>query len=143
MIRNIVGVVAGAATWLLIATAGNVVLRLVLPGYAAVEKAMDFTASMMLARLALGALASLGAGFVAAWVSRRSARGVWALAGILLLFFIPVHYQLWDRFPPWYHAAFLVSLVVLTVLGGRLYRSPAHPMDQPSAFASGRRAARP
>jgi hypothetical protein len=39
---------------------------------------------------------------------------------ILLLLFIPVHYSIWNRFPIWYHLTFLASLVVLSVVGGRM-----------------------
>jgi hypothetical protein len=49
--------------------------------------------------------------------------------GILLtVLFIPIHYNLWDKFPLWYHAAFLVSLLPLTMLGAFLFvrgRRPA------------------
>jgi hypothetical protein len=39
MIRSFAGVAAGAVAWLAIATAGNLLLRAALPGYAAVEAA--------------------------------------------------------------------------------------------------------
>jgi hypothetical protein len=39
---------------------------------------------------------------------------------ILLVAFVPVHITLWERFPPWYHLTFLLSLVPLTFAGGAL-----------------------
>jgi hypothetical protein len=122
MLRAILSVIAGVVTWMVIATGGNLALRFAWPGYAEAEPTMAFTLPMLLARLVLGAAASIGAGLVGAWVSRGSRRAVGILAAILLLFFLPVHYRLWDKFPVWYHAAFLISLVVLTVIGGMLYR---------------------
>jgi hypothetical protein len=123
---------------MIVATAGNVLLRVSWPGYAQVEPTMAFTTAMMVARLALGAASSIAAGFVGAWVSRGRRRAIWVLAGVLLLFFIPIHYRLWDTFPLWYHATFLISLVVLTVTGGRLHRliaPQARPveLDRPAA----------
>ena len=54
--------------------------------------------------------------------NHRAAR---LLAGILLVLFVPLHYSLWDKFPVWYHALFLVSLLVLTLGGAMLYRRSA------------------
>jgi len=110
---------------MLIATIGNIVMRLAWPGYSEVEKAMAFTPPMMLARLFLGALASAGAGLVSAWITKGNGRAIVVLAAILLVIFIPVHYGLWDKFPLWYHITFLLSLVVMTPLGSTLFRSRA------------------
>jgi hypothetical protein len=126
MPRAIVGVVAGLIAWMLIATVGNLGMRIAWPGYSEVEAAMRFTDAMMVARLFLGALSSLGAGFVVAWITHRNGRAVWILAALLLIVFVPVHYGLWEKFPAWYHATFLVSLVVMTRLGGMLARHREH-----------------
>lgn len=120
MLRTILAVVGGLATWTVVATACNLVMRRAWPGYAEVEAAMGFTPAMMLARLLLGALASLGAGLVGAWISRGQRRAVVALTVVLLAVFIPVHYRLWEKFPLWYHLAFLLSLAVLPALGSTL-----------------------
>ena len=125
MLRAILGVVGGLVSWMLIATIGNIVMRLAWPGYSEVEKAMAFTPAMMLARLLLGALASVGAGIVGAWITKGNGRAIVVLAVVLLAIFIPVHYGLWDRFPLWYHITFLLSLVVITPLGSMLFRSRA------------------
>ena len=106
--------------WALIATLLNLGLRLSWPAYAAVEKQMEFTLGMLAARLAIGALASAGAGLVAAWISRRKTIATWVLVILLLAMFLPFHYMLWQRFPAWYHAVFLLSLVIVPPLGARL-----------------------
>ena len=125
MRRAIAGVVAGLIACILIATVGNLGLRIAWPGYSEVEAAMRFSDAMMAARLLLGAVSSLGAGFVVAWITHRNGRAVWILAALLLIVFVPVHYRLWDKFPAWYHATFLASLVVVTRLGGMLARHGA------------------
>lgn len=132
MLRRILSVIAGLVAWMLIATAGNLVLRSAWPDYAAVEPTMAFTPLMMVSRLVLGAAASMGAGLVGAWISRGSRGAVGVLAALLLLCFIPVHYRLWDGFPLWYHAAFLVSLPVLTVMGGMLFRPRSATVGSPA-----------
>ena len=115
--RGLAGVATGLVAWVLIATAGNLLLRFSWPAYAAVEKAMSFTLGMLTARLALGAVSSLGAGFAVAWITRRNAVAAWCLVALLLAIFIPVHYTLWHRFTAWYHVLFLASLVLFTLLG--------------------------
>jgi hypothetical protein len=86
---------------------------------------MTFTLPMLLARLSIGALATLATGWVTAAIAPRSAIAqrslrVKLLPGLLLLVaFIPQHIALWNMFPVWYHFTFLVSLVPLTYLGGR------------------------
>jgi len=120
MLRKIGGVVGGVIAWFLIASVGNLVMRLTWPGYSEAEVTKTFTLGMLIARLLLGAISSLCAGLVAAWVTNRSMLAIKSLAGLLVVIFLPV-ITLWERFPPWYHIVFLASLVAVTVLGGLLY----------------------
>jgi hypothetical protein len=100
----------------------NLALRASWPHYHEAEAAFNFTFAMKLDRLVLGAISSLGAGFVAAWVVNGRMRAA-TLTGIVLLgLFIPGHYRIWDKFPVWYHLTFLVSLLPLTLLGSALNR---------------------
>jgi hypothetical protein len=119
--RWIAAVVGGLVAWFVVAQLGDFVLRALLPGYADLEQAMLFTLGMQTGRLVVGALASLIAGWVAALIARNGRAG-WALALALILLFVPVHYQLWDRFPLWYHLVFLASLIVVTPAGAALVR---------------------
>jgi hypothetical protein len=120
--KTVAAVVAGLITWILVATLVNLALRAWWPHYHEAETAFDFTFAMKLARLVLGAISTLGAGFVAAWIDKGRMRAA-TLTGILLLcLFIPGHYRIWDKFPVWYHLTFLVSLLPLTLLGAALNR---------------------
>jgi hypothetical protein len=130
MLRGIAGVVGGLVAWFLIATVGNLVLRATWPSYAEVEVAMTFTLGMLLARLFLGAFSSLGAGLVVAWITNRNELTSKFLAGVLFVMFIPIHYTLWKRFPPWYHLVFLASLILVTLLGASLYPRRTSRYDQ-------------
>ena len=84
---------------------------------------MTFTLSMKIARLAIGALATVAAGVVARAVAGSTAAGV-VVGAVLLVIFVPEHVQLWDKFPVWYHLTFLLSLVPLSYFGGRIVRAP-------------------
>jgi hypothetical protein len=125
MTKATVGVAAGLAVWASVTTAAGLIMRASWPAYAAVADAMTFTLPMMLARLAIGALATLAMGLATSIVVRRSSAAPLAAGILLLLAFIPVHISLWERFPIWYHLTFLLSLVPLSVVGGRISRLSA------------------
>jgi hypothetical protein len=119
-LRVVLAIAAGFIVWFAVATVGNIAIRWFLPGYAEVEKAMDFSLGMLLARLVLGAAASLAAGAACVGVGRSSRVAVYLFSILLLALFIPVHVSLWAKFPLWYHAVFLGSLIPLVILGARL-----------------------
>lgn len=123
MAKPLLGVVAGLVVWLILASVAGLILRAAWPAYAQVATAMTFTLSMKIARLAIGALATVAAGVVARAVAGSTAAGV-VVGAVLLVIFIPEHVQLWDKFPVWYHLTFLLSLVPLSYFGGRIVRAP-------------------
>ncbi|HWD49304.1 MAG TPA: hypothetical protein VG309_05220 [Rhizomicrobium sp.] len=121
MLRLIGGIIAGLVVWAVVVTLLNFGLRYGLPGYTAVEKAMNFTVTMMIARLSISAISSLASGWAAAAIANRQLAAT--VAGfLLLLVFIPVHYSIWSHFPIWYHLTFLISLPVLSIVGGKFAR---------------------
>jgi len=121
ILRTVGAVLAALVTWTFVATVLNLPLRFSWPHYHEAEAAFNFTFTMKLARLALGALSTLAAGFVAALIGRMAAAKLTGVA--LLALFIPEHYLLWSKFPVWYHLTFLVSLVPFTLLGAALHRA--------------------
>jgi hypothetical protein len=123
MTRLIFAFVAGLVLWLVVATLLNLGLRAGLAGYALAEPTMSFTLGMKVARLILGALASLAAGAAAGLIAPSRTGLPWVLGAVVLAAFIPVHVQLWGKFPVLYHLVFLGTLVPLVVLGAALTRS--------------------
>lgn len=117
--KQIAGVVVGLLVWIAVALVAGVLLRWLWPEYVAASGAMTFTLPMKIMRLSIGALATVAAG-AAAVLLGRSNRAAVLLGAVLLVAFLPLHVHLWDKFPPWYHLTFLVTLVPLAVLGGRI-----------------------
>jgi len=118
LVKKVIGVVAGLAAWIAVVAVAGIIMRSSWPAYARVADAMTFTLPMMLARLSIGAVATLAAGWVTAALAPRPLL-VRLIPGIILLAaFIPQHIALWHTFPIWYHLTFLLSLVPLTYLGG-------------------------
>ena len=121
-LRLVLAIVAGFIAWFVVATVANILVRWLVPGYAQVEKAMDFSLGMMVARLIVGAAASIAAGAACAAVARARVPE-YVFSVLLLALFVPVHVNLWAKFPWWYHLLFLGSLVPLVILGARLIGS--------------------
>lgn len=124
--RNFIGVVTGLAAWLAIVIVAGFIMRQTWPAYVSVAESMTFTLPMMIARLSIGAFATILVGFVTACITQSAvARLIPSL--ILLIFFIPEHVMLWDKFPIWYHLWFLLSLVPLTYAGNRIAAAAIRP----------------
>jgi hypothetical protein len=122
MTRGILGVVAGLLGFIAVVAVAGIIMRAAWPEYARVADAMTFTLPMMIARLSIGALATIAAGLVTASIARRSMFVRLAPGVLLLVAFIPQHIMLWEKFPVWYHLTFLLSLVPLAYLGGAVNR---------------------
>jgi len=122
MARGTLGIVAGLAVWVIVVAVAGVIMRAAWPAYASVADAMTFTLPVMVARLSLGAMATVVMGSVTTAISRRSMVATLLSGVVLFLAFIPEHISLWEKFPVWYHLTFLVSLVPLSYLGGAIVR---------------------
>jgi hypothetical protein len=134
MTRSILAVVARLVVWMLVATLLNFGLRAGLAGYAQAEPTLAFTLGMKVARLILGALASLAAGAAAGLIAPSKTGPRWVLGAIILALFITVHIQLWAKFPIWYHLVFLGTLAPLVAFGAAFTRTRLRP--SPTEFGS-------
>ena len=120
MWRTVGSIIAGLVAWAAVVTILNFGLRAALPGYHAAEASLQFTLAMKFGRLTEAALTSLAAGVVVSRIAPASRWAPWLVGIITLAMFLPVHIRLWDKFPVWYHLAFLVPLVPLVVAGAWL-----------------------
>jgi peptidoglycan/LPS O-acetylase OafA/YrhL len=134
MKRSVLALLAGLALWVVVASLLNRGLRVRFTGYAAAEPMMAFTLGMKVARLLVGALASLAAGAATGMIARSKTGLPWVLGAILLVAFVPVHIQLWAKFPVWYHLVFLGTLVPLVALGAALIRTRSRNVPAEAAF---------
>lgn len=128
MPRLIAAVLIGFVSWLAIGVTGFVVLRSTWPAYALAEPHKAYTLAMLLARLTVGVVCSLAAGWVSTIVANRDTRAAWWVGGLALVVSAYVHLvDVWADYPAWYHFAYLLPLMPLIGGGGRLAgrRSPA------------------
>jgi hypothetical protein len=126
MVRGVVGVVAGGVLWML----GFFVLALLLaqlwPDYAihgrewTRENLFTFTPLMACCNLVFWMLAEIGAGWAAAKIA-KGRQAVWALSGLVAIYFVSLHFVLyWARFPWWYNLGVVIPAVPAVLLGGKL-----------------------
>ena len=129
MWRTLAGIVAGLVSWAAIATILNFGVRLSIPGYVQAEPVLAFTLAMKIARLSLAAIACVGAGAIVRIVAPSSRAAPIVVGLVLLGLFLPVHLQIWNKLPVWYHLTFLVTLAPLVVLGSRFQLTK--PISEP------------
>ena len=115
------GVFVGFATWIAVGGFGFLVLRTAWSSYAMAEPTKAYTLPMLFARLAVSVVCTITAGAVSMIVAKHSGAVNWWLGGLLLLISAPIHVGwVWTDYPPWYHVAYLVPLMPLTISGGFL-----------------------
>ena len=111
MWRDAAGVVAGVATWWLVAAAGFWLLRFWSSDYALAEPTADFTASMLMARLLVGIVCSIAAGAACGAIAGPESIAPAIVGGIMLILLVPIQYAVWDDYPNWYHLVFVGSVI--------------------------------
>lgn len=125
MARTVFAVIVGYAAWTVLWLGGNAILFGSMS--AEVANGEHFSAlGPLLGVIALSVACSVAAGLSAAATAKeRASVAVLVTAVLLLLTGIGVQSTVWHLMPLWYHATFLVLIVPVCVLAGRLWRQPA------------------
>ncbi len=132
--KIILGVIVGFIIWSIIWVGMDSLLSAISPGWFgkifadfqnAVSRNESFTppVSVSIYLIFQSVLCSLIAGFVAATIAKESRKTTLALGILLLATGIFVEAQNWNYFPVWYHISFLILLIPMTILGGKLKKS--------------------
>jgi predicted transporter len=120
MLRIFLGVTVGFVVWSILWVGVDAILRAVWTSYDESVKSMTFSSSMLIVPLVLSAVVSIISGFVAALISRENSKSSLILGILLLIVGIFVQMSVWDKIPLWYHLTFLILLIPMTILGGKL-----------------------
>ena len=132
--RIILGVIAGFIAWSIIWVGGGEAMTKLSPAWYGVQKLAFEKASInntpfeansgfMLFELVHSVITSLLSGFLAAFVANENRRAPLILAILLLVVGIAVQASVWSLLPIWYHLAFLLLLVPMTIAGGYLKKA--------------------
>jgi len=131
MLRIILGVIAGFVVWSILWVGLDALMAAISPDWFgrifnefqnAVSQNEPFMppASVSVYLIFQSVLCSLAAGFTAAAIAKENRKTTLALGILLLITGIFVEAAHWNYFPVWYHVLFLLLLIPITVLGGKL-----------------------
>ena len=119
-LRMVGGLMVGFVCAAGIAKLAFAALQSAWPQYAAAAPQKAFTLPMLWSRLCVAALLTVASAAAAVLVA-GDRRAAWALGSLFVLVSLPSHlYYVWADYPAWYHAAYLLSLVPLAWIGGKL-----------------------
>jgi hypothetical protein len=122
MLKIILGVFVGFFVWSILWVGIDAVLRGMWAAYDESVEAMSFSAAMLIVPLILSAVCSVIAGAVAALIAKENLISPLILGVLLLVVGIFVQMGVWEKIPLWYHLAFWILLIPMTVFGGKLIR---------------------
>lgn len=131
MVRIILGVIAGFIAWSILWVGSDQVLMSMWPDWygahqeafgLAMENKGSFTAdtTILIMHIVRAAIVSVMSGFIAAIVAGENRKAPLALAIVLLIVGVIVEGFAWSYAPIWYHLLFLIVLVPMTILGGKM-----------------------
>ena len=95
----------------------------------AAEKALvngtvvESSIAIVLVNLVRSFITSIIAGYMTALVAGEYKKSTMVLGIILVLVGVAVEYMFWDVAPAWYHILFVLFLLPMTIVGGKLRRS--------------------
>jgi uncharacterized membrane protein (DUF485 family) len=134
MLRIVLGVIAGFVLWSILWVGGDAVLSAISPGWwgrtslefrAAVENKTPYSLDSIVLILLLvkSVVISVISGFVTATIAGENAKSTLVLGILLVLFGIFIQSIYWNYMPLWYHLSFLLLLIPMSMLGGKLRKS--------------------
>ncbi len=133
MTRIILGIIVGFIAWSILWVGGDAVFAMLSPWYRgendamvlaiANEKAFQADSTILIIKLVTSVIASILSSFLAVVVSKEQAKTTLILGVVLLIVGILVQASVWSYIPIWFHLTFLVLLIPMTILGGKLKRS--------------------
>ena len=136
MVRIILGVIVGFIVWSIVWVGSEALLASLSPDWLGkhsldaqkalaagipLESAND--AGIAIINLIRSFVTSILGGYMAALVAGEYKRSTMALGIILLIVGVLVEYMFWNLAPAWYHVLFVLGLLPMTILGGRIRRS--------------------
>lgn len=131
MLKIVLGVVAGFVAWSILWVGSDQVLMMASPNWygahqlgfeKAVTNQEPFSAdsTILIMHLFRNAIISIMSGFLAAFVAGENKKSPLGLGIILLIVGVLVEAMAWNYAPAWYHIIFVLLLVPMAILGGKL-----------------------
>lgn len=120
MTRAVTGVIVGYLVWSVLWLGGNAVFFTEAGNVVGGGERYAVVAALVGA-IALSLVCSIAAGFTAATIAKERGRvAVLVVAVLLLATGVAVQLGVWALMPAWYHLTFLILIVPVCMLGGRI-----------------------
>jgi hypothetical protein len=134
MLRVVLAIIAGFIVWSVLWVGSDAVFSLISPDWwgktssefrAAVENRTPYAlgSTVLLLLLVKSVITSVISGFITALIAKENAKSTFGLGILLLLFGIFTQAAHWSYMPLWYHVPFLLLLIPMTILGGKLKKT--------------------
>jgi hypothetical protein len=135
--KIILGAIAGFIVWSVLWVGSDAVFSLISPNWwgktslefrVAVENRTPYALDTMVLILLLvkSVIISVISGFITAAIARENTKSTFVLGILLVLFGIFIQSIHWNYMPLWYHVPFLLLLIPVAVLGGKLRKTPVN-----------------
>lgn len=128
--RIILGAIVGFVVWSILWVGSDGVFMAIFPSYKeymegfnnALQTQQTFAVNSVILFLTLikSFICSVISGLIAAIIARENTKSTIILGILLLAFGIFIQSVYWNYLPLWYHLAFLILLIPMTILGGKL-----------------------
>lgn len=121
--KTIIGVIVGFIVWTILWLGSDAVIRAIAPDMVPGEDLSNISTTYLLIKLVSSVIFSIVSGYVAAMLAHESAKTTLYLGILLLLVGIFFQSAAWNQIPLWYHLLFLLLLIPMTILGGKLRKA--------------------
>ena len=133
MVRIILGAIAGFIVWSILWVGSDALFSAISADWkktstdfqeaVAANTPYALSSTVLIALLVKSFIVSIISGFITALIAKENTKSTFVLGILLLLFGIFVQYSHWNYMPLWYHIPFLIMLIPMAVLGGKLRKT--------------------
>lgn len=133
MLKIVLGAIIGFVVWSILWVGSDVVLMALSPVYKdymegfqkALEtnQAFETSSTILLLTLFKSFICSIISGLITALFAKENVKSTFGLGVLLLAFGIFIQSTYWNYIPLWYHIPFLLMLIPMSFLGGKLRKT--------------------
>lgn len=121
--KIIIGVLVGFIVWTILWLGSDAIIRAIAPDVAPDEDLSNISSTYLIIKLVSSVFFSIISGYIAAMTANENVKSSLHLGILLLLVGIFFQAMAWNQIPLWYHLLFLILLIPMTILGGKLRQS--------------------
>lgn len=130
MLRILLGAIAGFIVWSILWVGSDAFFMAISTSYREymegfqkaleTKQAFEISSLILLLTLFKSFICSIISGLIAALIAKENRKSALILGILLLAFGIFIQSVYWNYIPLWYHVSFLLLLIPMSILGGKL-----------------------